>query len=747
MRNHLAILFGVVASPLLAAEPAADLARGERLLDSYFRAQTQRIADACLADIKTREDWERQRPERRRQFLEMLGLWPLPRRTDLKPVITGTIEADAFTVEKLHFQSSPGLYVTGNLYVPRPRDGKAAAKYPAILYVCGHFNTVIDKVSYGSKVSYQHHPAWFAEHGYVCLVLDTLQLGEIEGIHHGTNRYGMWWWQTLGYTPAGIECWNAIRALDYLQSRPEVDRQRLGVTGRSGGGATSWWLAAADDRPQCIVPVAGIVDLRAHLVEGVAARFSRGVIFGHCDCMYPVNTYRWDFAQVAALCAPRPLLLGNSDADDIFPVPGYRRLADKVRPIYDLYGAGDRFVLLETAGPHRDTPELRLGAFRWMNRWLKQETGDVSERVRPRFEAKQLKVFDRLPEDQINTIVQEVWIKPARTELPQSPEVTRAWWQGQSRQWRQELAEKVFRGWPDSPPPLDVRPVPAVEHHGLKLRAYDFTSEEGVELRLWLLTARPGVPEEYLAVLGSAPQSGAAGIAWGPLLLSQRLRLPARKAGRPSLVVLNVLDEAGWRDWLAELGPAFHQSLQVDRNIAFDPARFLANRRVMQRFGWGFATLTPRGIGPTRWAEPGSVMDIHTRRKFALLGQTLDGQRVWDVRRALAVLRQLPELKEVPLWLQGKEEMAGIALYAAIFEPDVARLDLWRLPASHRQGPILLNVRRILDLPQALALAFPTPIRLYVRDEAEAKQWDWPQQLQKALGKDHLQVRIVGEMR
>ncbi len=106
----------------------------------------------------------------------------------------------------------------------------------------------MDKISYGSKVSYQHHPAWFAEHGYVCLILDTLQLAEIQGVHHGTSRRGMWWWQTLGYTPAGIECWNAMRALDYLQSRKEVDPKRLGVTGRSGGGATSWWIAAADDR-------------------------------------------------------------------------------------------------------------------------------------------------------------------------------------------------------------------------------------------------------------------------------------------------------------------------------------------------------------------------------------------------------------------------------------------------------------------------------------------------------------------
>src|SRR5262249_6779699 len=182
----------VCAWPIAAAEPQPDTARGDRLLDAYFRSQVQHITNSCLADIRTREDWEKKRPELRRQFLEMMGLWPLPARTDLKPVVVGKLDAEAFTVERLHFQSSPSLYVTANLYVPKKLAGPA----PAVLYVCGHGNTKIGDVSYGSKVNYQHHPTWFAEHGYVCLILDTLQLGEIEGLHHGTSRFNMWWWQT-----------------------------------------------------------------------------------------------------------------------------------------------------------------------------------------------------------------------------------------------------------------------------------------------------------------------------------------------------------------------------------------------------------------------------------------------------------------------------------------------------------------------------------------------------------------------
>jgi cephalosporin-C deacetylase-like acetyl esterase len=696
--------FGLLGLAVIGTtEVQADLHRGQQLCDDYFRRETQRLTNACLTGIHSKEDWERKRPELRRQFLEMIGLWPLPARTDLKPAITGRVEGEHFTIEKLHFQSSPGLYVTANFYLPK----RAVFPAPAVLYLCGHANTVVDTVSYGSKVNYQHHPTWFAEHGYVCLILDTLELGEIEGIHHGTHDLNLWWWQTVGYTPAGIECWNAMRALDYLQTRKEVDPQKIGVTGRSGGGATSWWLAAADERPQCIVPVAGIADLQAHVVEGVASRYRKGVISGHCDCMYFLNTYQWDFPEVAALCAPRPLLLGNSTADDIFPVAGYRRLVDKVRRIYDLYGAGEKFALLQTAGPHKDTPELRRGAYRWMNRWLRGSDAEISEQERPRFAPAQLKVFDRLPDDAINVQVHETFRKPAQPQMPQTPPQVRQWWPKQREQWLQALRAKVFGGWPNQLLPLHVQRADDVKHDGVRLRAYDFVSQVGVDLRLWLLTAV--------------------------------------EVEKPSRIVFTALDEQGWAEWSQQFGPAFRSGLQSATEPRIDEAKFAQTRKTLAEQHCAFAIIAPRGIGPTKWAEPGTPEEIHVRRRFPLLGQTLDGQRVWDVRRSLAVLREIHDFKGVPVWLQGKSEMGGVVLYAALFEPDVARLELWHPPASHRQGPIFLNVRTILDMPQALALAFPKPICVYVKDDAEAKSWEWPLQLQTALGQQVLEIRRVAD--
>jgi hypothetical protein len=521
----------------------------------------------------------------------------------------------------------------------------------------------------------------------------------------------MWWWQTVGYTPAGIELWNGMRALDYLETRPEVDRKKFGVTGRSGGGATSWWVAAADERIKCVVPVAGIADLQAHVVgeiepaERILPKYRRGVVNGHCDCMYLHNTYRWDYPLVGALIAPRPLLLGNSDADDIFPVPGYRRLADKVKRIYDLYGAGDKFALHETAGPHKDTPELRKGEYAWMNRWLKDDKSDIEDPEFTKFEPKKLKVFDKLPDDAINATVHETFRKPMEIELPGSAEVAKEWWKGKSEQLRKDLRESVFRGWPDQAPELNAKLKADVKHEGLRLRAFDFVSEHDVELRLWLLTAE--------------------------------------KVEKPSLVVLTAVDEPGWRNFTSELGPSFREALLLQEDPKLDEAKFKQNLKALEINKWGFATIAPRGVGPTRWAEIGTPNEAQINRRFQLLGLTLEGQRVWDVRRGLAVLRGVPELKDVPLWLQGTANMAGVVLYASLFEPDIARLDLWNPPASHRIGPTFFNVRRFLDMPQAVALAQPRKVMIYVKDDDEAKAWSWPLDLQKSLGVETLKIRKV----
>lgn len=700
-----ALAAALLAAPARTQDANPDLARNRKTLDAYFRDQVKRINDACLADLTSKQDWEAKRHGLRRQFLDMMGLQPLPPKTDLKATVVATTDGGAFTVERLHFQSMPGLYVTANLYLPKNRP--AGARLPAILYVCGHGNVVVGGWSYGSKAHYQYHPSWFASNGYACLILDTVELAEIRGEHHGTHGRGMWWWQGRGYTPAGVELWNAVRALDYLETRPEVDAARIGLTGRSGGGATSWWVAAADDRVKAVAPVAGIADLHAHLCEAPAPRLADGVIAGHCDCMFMVNTYRWDFAQVAALVAPRPLLLGNSDVDDIFPVAGYRRLAEKTRRVYDLLGAGDRFQLMETKGPHSDTPELHRGINAWMARWLKNDTGEQpAPDLTKRFEPKQLRVFETLPEPRRNEVIHETFVPAATFEPPADPAALQSWWADRQPRLKAALTEQVFGGWPKEPPPLAAKVAADVTHDGVRLRAIDFNSEAHVDLRVWVATAA-----------GAAP---------------------------PAEVILSVQDEAGWKAWCESFGPDFAAPLQYPGKLARNEAAFAQNKAAMAREKWAFAAVAPRGVGPTRWAEPGSKDDTHIRRRFPLIGQTVDGQRVWDVRRALAAVGSVPDLGGRKLTLQGTGEPAGLALYAALFEPGVGELDLWKLPASHRAGPVFINVQRHTDLPEALALtAAARRVTLHLAAEADRAAWEAAVRVAGATG-GKLTVRASG---
>lgn len=701
------LLFIVTASSFAqdAKPPKLDTSRGDKMLAEYFQIETTKLRDACLADISTLDDWNAKKGEYRRQLLEMLGLDPLPERTDLKPVITGRLEQEEFVVEKLHFQSRPGLYVTGNLYLPKKID----KPLPTILYVCGHGREVKDGVPVGAKTHYQHHGAWFARNGYVCLTIDTLQLGEIEGIHHGTHRYGMWWWLNRGYTPAGVECWNCMRALDYLETRPEVDKTRFGVTGRSGGGAYSWWIAATDERIKCAVPTAGITDLQNHVVDGA--------VEGHCDCMYMVNTYRWDYPLVAALVAPRPLLIANTDTDRIFPLDGVYRTFEKVRHIYRLHepadkGASANVALNITSGGHLDTQELQTHAFRWFNHHLKGDDSLIDSRAPKYFPIEQLKVFDKLPEDEINTKIHETFV--AKAWQPEVPKNIAEWGKMTGR-WTNVLIEKSFRAFTTPWHEAEVDPFTFQSHgefpdarhaftatqQGIDIRAYDVFSQGGAYLRLYVLH-RTGLTNAELNVL-------------------------------------NILDQQGWREFLSLVRVQFEAHLKEESLPAADQDGWESTKRLLTKHPWVMSYVAPRGIGATAFDRT-DRKQVQNRRRYYLLGETLDGMQVWDVRRSVQSTRTIQDLAKVPLWLQSNRNMAGIALYASLFEPDIKRLDLYDLPKSHEAGPIFLNVERYLDMPQAVALAAErAKIVLYQDDDTG---WEYPQAVAKQLGWDAKQIQI-----
>lgn len=466
------------------------------------------ISDNALANIQTLADWKGVRTQRYNEFLESMGLNYMPvngHRPDLNVHITGTIKQKGYHIEKLYFESLPGLYVTANLYIP----DKIRKPVPAILYVCGHAED--------QKVYYQEYPRKYAQMGFVCLLIETIQLGEVEGIHHGCYYLGWFNWYSRGYTPAGVELWNAIRAIDLLTERPEVDPERIGVTGTSGGGAQSWFIAAADPRVQAVVASAGATTLNAHLL-------TRSVDH-HCDCMVPVNTYCNDFQDIGALIAPRPLLIVQNDRDPLNQIEGVRELCTDIQKIYDMYGLPRNISLAEAPGGHPSVSASREKTFSFFMRHLMgkqlslEEVGDTDRSPEAQLTSEELKVYvDKKPENNRITTIQDSFI-----QIPKSPEISD---QEHLFAFRDTIIEflkqKTLNAFPDSKSPLDPKTIFRTadnEKYGNEI--YSFVPEDGWRLKvdihwrhnpgnanpLMILLRNPDEPrfesEKYLENIGS----------------------------------------------------------------------------------------------------------------------------------------------------------------------------------------------------------------------------------------------------
>lgn len=443
---------------------------GDTLIQAYLAAEAKRIDAQFEDDLESLEQLQDRLPQYRQQYMHMLGLWPLPERTPLKATVTGTLKGDGFTVEMLHYQSMPGLYVTGNLY--RPSRTETDQRLPAVLYVCGHSHRGRD----GNKTAFQSHGIWLARHGYVCLVVDTLQLGEIAAVHHGTYREGRWWWHGRGYTSAGVECWNGVRGIDYLVSRADVDPQRIGVTGISGGGAATFWIAAADERVAVAVPVSGMADLQSYV--------GNRVINGHCDCMFMHNTFAWPWTRIATLIAPRPMLFVNSDADPIFPMDANDRISNRLERLYSLYGAGDQVDAVVSIGGHAYRKDIRQAVYRFLNTHLKQDPRPVADSeddlvsegedgAHP-IPPQDLRVFATdadIPDDQRNTTIDQHFVPMAASQPPSAEDFSD--WQAERMA---ELRQVPFHALPS--------PIPAAKEIRRDGGSIQVETEPGITISL-----------------------------------------------------------------------------------------------------------------------------------------------------------------------------------------------------------------------------------------------------------------------
>jgi len=438
---------------------------------NYLMGAAAEISDNALTGINSIGDWEKIRHQRYNEFLESMGIENMHsagKRSEMNVQITGTVQKEGYRIEKLFYESLPGLYVPANLYIPDPIKEPA----PAILYVCGHARE--------QKVYYQTYPRKFVQLGFVCLIIETIQYGEVLGEHHGCYARGWFNWYSRGYTPAGTELWNAIRALDLLSERPEVDPERLGVAGRSGGGAQSWFIAAADPRIKAAAPAAGATTLNEHILTRSIDR--------HCDCMIPINTFCRDFQDIGALIAPRPLLMIQGDGDNLNAIEGVRELYTDIRKIYDLYGASENIGLVEYPGGHASIPVSRKQMFSFFVEHLMgkhitiEDIGDYDDSPETMLSPEELRVYvDGPPGDDQTTTIQDSFI-----QLPAAPEISN---KEELLIFRDEvknfLLKKTFGAFPEVPAELEPRLLFKSKDMGPKGNCiYSFIPEKGWRLKI-----------------------------------------------------------------------------------------------------------------------------------------------------------------------------------------------------------------------------------------------------------------------
>lgn len=457
----------------------------------YLQEKAEEISKSALADINSIDDWKNVKDRRYDELIQSLGLNYMPlngKRPDLNVTYTGKIQMDGYRIEKLYFESLPALYVPANLYVP----DNITSPRPAILYLCGH--------SSGQKVAYQEYAHKFAQLGFVCLIVETTHQGEVSGEHHGCYIRGWFHWYSRGYTPAGVEVWNAIRALDFLSLREEVDIENFGVTGRSGGGAQTWFVAAVDKRVKAACPGVGATTLNEQILTRT--------VDWHCDCMMPVNTFGRDFQDIGALIAPRQLLIDQGDRDRLNTIEGARELYKDIRKIYSFYGARDNIDFIETPGGHGSTPEGRVKMYSFflgklMNKKLpEKEIGDIELSPKKLLSADELQVYvNGVPKGDRTTFIQDEFIK-----IPELPQINSL---NDLHSHRDSvvhyLKKQTFGAFPVKESSLNPHMIfRSMDKDEFGSNIYSFVPEEGWRLRVdirWKLN--PEEKKPLLIVLGN----------------------------------------------------------------------------------------------------------------------------------------------------------------------------------------------------------------------------------------------------
>ncbi|RPJ33168.1 MAG: hypothetical protein EHM35_10785, partial [Planctomycetaceae bacterium] len=359
----LTITVAVPADETLRVLPdSIDGAPTGEMMARYLRQQAGQRFDQWrqrYEELKTSEQIAAYQKNPRERFLEAIG--GLPARTPLNPRMTGVIERDGYRVEKVIFESQPKHYVTALLFLPT--GGSHRPPFPAVIVPCGHASVA------KAHDEYQTMGALLALNGMAAFVFDPIDQGERSQMPSALPKVNGTTAHTalgvgsilLGRNTARFEIWDGMRAIDYLQSRPEVDPDRIGCTGNSGGGTQTSYLMALDDRIRAAVPSCYINGFEA-LLSTIGPQDAEQNIFGQL-------AFGMDHTDYLMMRAPTPILICAA-TKDFFDIQGTWTCFRYAKRLYTRMGVAERISLLENDAQHNYNNAQREGIARWMARWL-----------------------------------------------------------------------------------------------------------------------------------------------------------------------------------------------------------------------------------------------------------------------------------------------------------------------------------------------------------------------------------------
>lgn len=305
----------------------------------------------------------------RQTFFERLGAFP--EKTPLNPRIAGTLQREGYRVEKTIFESQPGLYVSAAFFIPD--SPQWTPPYPGVLVPCGHADNA------KAYEPYQTMGAFLALNGMAALVFDPIEQGERMQLLDENGKPRMWGTQAhtmigigsilLGHNTAWFEIWDGMRGIDYLQSRPEIDPERIGCTGNSGGGTQTSYLMALDERIVCAAPSCYVHTLPRQLES--ATGDAEQNIYGQLD-------WGMDHADYVMMRAPKPTFIAAA-TQDFFDIRATWETFRFAKRRYSALGYSNRVDLLENDEKHNYNQAQREAIVRWMARWLQNRDQHIVE--------------------------------------------------------------------------------------------------------------------------------------------------------------------------------------------------------------------------------------------------------------------------------------------------------------------------------------------------------------------------------